>query len=72
MPPSDATVAMQMQIAHLERFVEQLNEVVTSQGLQLDRQRSELDRLLKTMDELKTKSNGPGTPSLEDEKPPHY
>jgi uncharacterized coiled-coil protein SlyX len=65
-------VTLQMQMTHLEHFVDQLNEVITAQGRQIDHQQRILDRLLKSVDEIKTKSTGETPRTLEDDKPPHY
>jgi uncharacterized coiled-coil protein SlyX len=67
-----AIVDLQMQLTHLERFVDQLNEVITAQARQIDHQQRILDRLLKSMDETKSKSPGDAPLIPEDEKPPHY
>lgn len=53
--------------AHLERQLEQLNEVVIEQGKQLDRLKREIQRQSSTMEALeleRIKSNN--------QKPPHY
>ena len=54
-------------IAHLEHLTEQLNEVVTGQGRQLDQMRKRLelqDHSLQTIELERIRSTNP--------KPPHY
>jgi SlyX protein len=54
-------------IAHLEHLTEQLNEVVTHQGRQLDHLRKRLElqsQSLETIELERIRSNNP--------KPPHY
>ena len=68
---SEDLTKLQIQLTHLERFVEQLNEVVTSQAETID----ELSRKIRRVDEsvVDLKAKLPDEPSApEHEKPPHY
>lgn len=68
--PESKIVELEIQIAHIERLYEQLNQVVTEQARESDRTRlriKELEALVKT---LKEKPSAPDDPL--DEKPPHY
>ena len=62
---------LEMQLAHALRLYEQLNEVVTEQTLQLDRQQRSLGRLSDQLKDLKDKWEA-SAESPPDEKPPHY
>ena len=68
---SDRITELEIQLAHLQRTYDQLNEVVTEQALRLDQmvaakkqQDAKIDRLLAAHDEQSTDPL--------DEKPPHY
>ncbi len=63
---------LEMELAHHERHVEQLNEVVTSQSHELLRLTRIVDRLVRQYDELKKRVPEDDTRTLEDDKPPHY
>ena len=67
----DRQTKLETQVAHLERFVEQLNEVIIEQNRRLDglqrtiqEQDAQLSELKRRLPETK------GTP--EEERPPHY
>lgn len=58
---------LEAHVAHLERQVEQLNEVVIEQGKLLERMKKEVQRQSSAMETLeleRMKANNP--------KPPHY
>ena len=64
------TVDLQIQVAHLQRLYEQLNDVVTDQAMDADRMRRKITQLEMQIKQLKEKP-APATDPL-DEKPPHY
>ncbi len=64
------SVDLEIQIAHLQRWFEQLNEVVTEQSLDADRMRRRIAQLETQIKHLKEKPAPAGDPL--DEKPPHY
>ena len=57
-------------LAHLERLADDLNEVVTAQGREIDRLSAKLAMLLER--EAAREADGSGGVILGDEKPPHY
>lgn len=62
-----------MQIAFLERFVEQLNEVVVDQQKTIDQLTTRLDKLQQTVQTVKSALQTESTDRDPlDEKPPHY
>ncbi len=61
---------LEIQLAHMIRTIEQLNEIVTEQTLSEDRQRRVIRTLVSQIEELKQKPSGTHDPF--DEKPPHY
>ncbi len=61
---------LEITLAHLQRLFDQLNEVVTSQALELDQMQRRVTRLETQIKELKLKSTSAEDPL--DEKPPHY
>ena len=63
---------LEMELAHHQRTVEQLNEVVAGQSHELLRMTRIVDRLVRQQDELKKRIPEDGTRTLEDDKPPHY
>jgi uncharacterized coiled-coil protein SlyX len=64
---------LEMELAHQQRVTEQLNEVVTEQTKELLRLSRAFDRLTKQVVELRKQPAGnEPSPTLEDEKPPHY
>ncbi len=68
----DRVEQLEMEIAHHQRTVEQLNEVVTGQSHELLRLTRIVDRLVRQYDELKKRVPEDETRTLEDDKPPHY
>jgi uncharacterized coiled-coil protein SlyX len=61
---------LEIQLAHVQRLYEQLNEVVTGQTLEADRMARRMAQLQDQVKHLKTKPLPPTDPL--DEKPPHY
>ena len=57
-------------LAHLERLADDLNEVVTAQGREIDRLSAKVAMLLER--EAARDADGTGGVILGDEKPPHY
>ncbi len=62
---------LEIQLAHVQRMYEQLNEVVTSEAMRADRMQRRLDTLTQQFKDIKSKSVEPASDPL-DEKPPHY
>ena len=61
---------LEIQLVHVQRLYEQLNEVVTSQALEADRMQRRIVQLQTQIKELKDKPAAAVDPL--DEKPPHY
>jgi SlyX protein len=61
---------LEIQLAHVQRLYEQLNEVVTAQAMEADRMARQMAQLNDHVRQLKAKP----LPSVDplDEKPPHY
>jgi SlyX protein len=66
----DRITELEVQLAHLQRLYEQLNEVVTEQAMRADRRDRRIVELQDQLKALKTKSEPESDPL--DEKPPHY
>ncbi|MFK8115175.1 MAG: SlyX family protein [Rubripirellula sp.] len=66
----DRVIELEIQLAHVQRLYEQLNEVVTEQALAADKMQHRVDRLQQRVSEMKNKSTEVVDPL--DEKPPHY
>lgn len=66
----DRITALEMQLAHTQREMEQLNEVVTEQSKQIDRALRVLSRFEEKLDDFKHKIDE--RRDILDEKPPHY
>ncbi|MEM1224331.1 MAG: SlyX family protein [Planctomycetota bacterium] len=62
---------LEIQVAHLQRTSEQLNEVVTDLSLQVQRQSRVIDVLVQQTKDLKGKLATTREAPV-DEKPPHY
>jgi uncharacterized coiled-coil protein SlyX len=60
-------VELEKRIAYLEKFIEELNDVVINQQKQLDKYGRELNRL-----QTKNQASPIAADCLHDEKPPHY
>ena len=63
-------VDLQIQVAHLQRLYEQLNDVVTEQAMEADRMWRKISQLETQVKQLKEKPAEAADPL--DEKPPHY
>jgi SlyX protein len=68
--PDDRLTELEIQLAHVQRLYEQLNEVVTTQATQTDRMERRILQLQNQLKELKSKGESEIDPL--DEKPPHY
>ncbi|MDB4679024.1 SlyX family protein [bacterium] len=66
----DRITKLEIQLAHTQRLVEQLNEVITEQGKNLDRINRVIVRFEQKLDDFKYKVEDKR--DLLDEKPPHY
>lgn len=66
----DRCTELEIQIAHVQRLYEQLNQVVTEQALASDRLQLKVDQLTQKVKELKDQPSEAVDPL--DEKPPHY
>ncbi len=69
-PAEDRITELEVQLAHTQHFVDQLNQVVTEQASKIDRMVHLIERLKGRIDELKSASEEKR--DLLDEKPPHY
>ena len=61
---------LEIQLVHVQRLFDQLNEVVTSQAMETDRMQRRITQLQTQIKELKQKPAEATDPL--DEKPPHY
>ena len=68
--PNDRLTELEVQLAHVQRLYEQLNEVVTAQAMENDRISRQLIRLQRQLKEMKQPEESSFDPL--DEKPPHY
>ncbi|MFG0260897.1 MAG: SlyX family protein [Novipirellula sp. JB048] len=71
--PSEMTqrlVELEIQLAHVQRAYDHLNEVVTDQAMRQDRMQAALKAMKEKMSELKADEELAEDPR--DEKPPHY
>jgi|TARA_B110000495_G_C22489541_1_gene301625 SlyX protein len=66
----DRLTELEIQLAHVQRLYEQLNEVVTSQSKEIDRFERRFHQLQTQYKELKERPERGFDPV--DEKPPHY
>lgn len=64
-----AIVSLQEQLAHLDRRVDQLNDVVTQMSMSLLRRDRQIDRMEQEIKRLRSGDDDTPPP---DEKPPHY
>lgn len=67
---SDRVTELEIQLAHLQRLYEQLDEVVTEQAMENDRMQRRIAQLQQQLKEMK-EAKEPEIDPL-DEKPPHY
>lgn len=63
---------LEMEVAHQQRTLDQLNEVVIEQSLDLLRVQRTLQQLAKQLEDLATPPVTSEPVDLVDEKPPHY
>ena len=64
---------LEFELVHQQRITEQLNETVTEQCSELLRLGRAVDRLTRQFTELRKRpSTTEPSPTLEEEKPPHY
>lgn len=68
--PDPRMTELEIQLAHLQRQFDQLNEVVTDQAGKLDRLSRIIGKMSDSVEELKQKGTEERDPL--DEKPPHY
>ncbi len=68
--PEQRITDLEMELAHVQRLYEQLNEVVTQQARERDQLERRFQQLLGQFKELKEKQAETFDPL--DEKPPHY
>ncbi len=68
---SSRLTQLEIQLAHLQRHVEQLDGVVTDLGRLADRQTRKIVTLESQLRELRSKPQETAS-DLVDEKPPHY
>ncbi|TWU15729.1 SlyX family protein [Allorhodopirellula heiligendammensis] len=61
---------LEIQLAHMQRTCEQLNEVVTHLSVSAQSRERLMQRMVDQIKDLKANLRDPGSPS--DEKPPHY
>lgn len=66
----DRMMELEIQLAHVQRLYEQLNEVVTAQSLEMNRMERRIAQLQIQLKDLKAKPLPASDPL--DEKPPHY
>lgn len=62
--------ALEEKLAHLQRIVDDLSDVVARQDRQIDRLRAQVDRLI--LREAEREDAAGGGVHLGDERPPHY
>lgn len=64
---------LEFELVHQQRISEQLNETVTEQSKELLRLGRVVERITRQFAELRKSPNtAEPTPTLEEEKPPHY
>jgi len=64
---------LEMELAHQQRTTDQLNEVVSTQSLDILRLQRAIERLAKQLEEMGMQTEDAEEPlDLADEKPPHY
>ena len=62
--------ALEEKIAHLQQIVDDLSDVVARQDREIDRLRTQVDRLV--LREAEREAEAPGGVVIGDERPPHY
>jgi SlyX protein len=68
--PDKRITELEMQLAHTQHLLDQLNQVVTQQATKIDRLSNVIERLNRQIDDLKVSDDDKR--DLLDEKPPHY
>lgn len=68
--PNQRITELEIQLAHMQRLYEQLDEVVTAQATDVLRMSRQIKELQDQVKELKVKQ--PSEINPQDEKPPHY
>jgi uncharacterized coiled-coil protein SlyX len=64
---------LEMELAHQQRMTDQLNDVVSTQSLDILRLRRAIEQLVKQLEEMGMQTEDDEEPlDLADEKPPHY
>lgn len=63
-------LALEEKIAHLQKTVDDLSDVIARQDTELARLRTQVDLLV--LREAEREAEAPGTVVLGDERPPHY
>ena len=63
---------LEMEVAHQQRTLDQLNEVVIEQSIDLLRLQRTIQRIAKQLESLATPAGDAEPVDLADEKPPHY
>ncbi len=61
---------LEEKVAHLQRVIDELSDVVARQDQDLARLRTQVDRLI--LREAEREAEAPGSVVLGDERPPHY
>jgi SlyX protein len=70
MSESDRLEAVEIKLAHLERALNEINEVVIRQQRQLDQVRTRQQELLQQLESVEAQAGGASAGGFE--KPPHY
>jgi len=64
---------LEMELAHQQRTTDQLNDVVSTQSLDILRLQRAIEQLVKQLEEMGMQTEDDEEPlDLADEKPPHY
>ena len=64
---------LEMELAHQQRMTDQLNDVVSTQSLDILRLQRAIEQLVKQLEEMGMQTEDDEEPlDLADEKPPHY
>jgi SlyX protein len=67
----DRLTRLEIQLAHVQRMYEQLNEVVTEEAMRADKLQRKVDALTTQLKDVKQKSAESDADPM-DERPPHY
>jgi uncharacterized coiled-coil protein SlyX len=64
---------LEMELAHQQRMTDQLNDVVSTQSLDILRLQRAIEQLVKQLEQMGMQTEDDEEPlDLADEKPPHY